>query len=272
MLILSQKSYLEKVLQRFSIDNAKPVSVPLAAHFRFSASQCPSTNEQKKDMELVPYASAIGSLMYTMVCSRPNLAQAVSVLSRFMSNPGRDHWSGVKWLLRYVKGSLEVGLKFTAGSNKVGITGFVDSDFAGDLDKRRSSTGYLFMLCGGPISWKSHLRSIVALSSTEAEYIAATEAMKETIWLRGLLNEPEVLEGEVVLYCDNQGAIQLCKNSVYHERTKHVDVRFHFIREVVSSGMVKLEKVHTDDNPADMATKVVPLHKFRHCLNLLQMT
>ena len=230
-------------------------------------------------MNFVPYANVIGSLMYAMVCSQPNIAHSISILSRFMANPGKEHWNGVKWLLRYVRWSLSAGLKFRYSKEGVGIIGYVDSDYARDLDKRRSTIGYIFTLFGGPVSWKSQLQLIVALSTTEAKYIAvteakyiiATEAMKEAILLQGLVKELGVLNSVVEIFLNSQSAIQLCKNLVFHERTKHVDVRYHFIREIVSLGAVKLEKISTTDNSADMATKVLLVSKFRYCLDLVQV-
>ncbi|RVW92633.1 Retrovirus-related Pol polyprotein from transposon TNT 1-94 [Vitis vinifera] len=138
--------------------------------------------------------------MYAMVCSQPDIVHSVSVLSRFMANPSREHWNGVKWLLRYVKGSLGVGVKFGYSKEGADITSYVDLDYAGDLDKRRSTTCYIFTLFGGPVSWKSQLQSIVALSTIEAEYIAATEAMKEALWLQGLVKELGVLNSVVEIF------------------------------------------------------------------------
>ncbi|WKA13061.1 hypothetical protein VitviT2T_030394 [Vitis vinifera] len=141
--------------------------------------------------------------MYAMVCSQPDIVHSVSVLSRFMANPSREHWNGVKWLLRYVKGSLGVGVKFGYSKEGADITSYVDLDYAGDLDKRRSTTCYIFTLFGGPVSWKSQLQSIVALSTIEAEYIAATEAMKEALWLQGLVKELGVLNSVVEIFLDS---------------------------------------------------------------------
>ena len=151
-LFLSQKDYLEKVLKRFSMENSKHVSIPLVGHFKLSMTQFPQSEVEMKEMNFVPYANVIGSLMYAMVCSQPDIAHSVSILSRFMANSGKEHWNGVKWLLRYVRGSLGVGLKFGSSKEGVGIIGYVDSDYVGDLDKRRSTTGYIFTLFGGPVS------------------------------------------------------------------------------------------------------------------------
>ncbi|VVA40018.1 PREDICTED: Retrovirus-related, partial [Prunus dulcis] len=171
---LCQKQYLKKVLQRFGMnENSKPVSTPLAPHFKLSASMSPKTGEESHYMAQIPYASAVGSLMYAMVCTRPDISQAVSIVSRYMHNPGKGHWQAVKWILRYILGTVDVGLLFQ--HDKVTgqcVVGYVDSDYAGDLDKRRSTTGFVFTIAGGPVSWRSILQSTVALSTTEAEYMA----------------------------------------------------------------------------------------------------
>ncbi|CAL9112903.1 unnamed protein product, partial [Musa textilis] len=186
-LFLTQKNYIKKVLERFGMKNAKPVSTPLASHFRLSAAQSPQSFEEEEYMVKVPYSSAIGSIMYAMVCTRPDISQAVSVVSRYMSCPGKTHWQAVKWILRYLKGTSDACLEF--GKNHDTLIGFVDSDYAADLDKRRSLTGYVFCVGGCAVSWKASLQPVVALSTTEAEYIAVTEAIKEVLWLRGLFSE-----------------------------------------------------------------------------------
>ena len=147
----------------------------------------------------------------------------------------------------------------------------MDSDYAGDKDKRKSTTAYFFTLCRNCISWKSQLQNVVALSTTEVEYIALTEAAKEAIWLKGLLIELKVLEHEVVIYSDSQSAIHLCKNPVFHERSKHIQVKYHFIRDMISQQMFKLEKIPTEFNPSDMGTKILPMSKFNMCKSLLNV-
>lgn len=136
----------------------------------------------------VPYSNAVGRMMYAMVYTRPDISQAVSMVSRYMYNPGKGHWQAVKQILRYIQKTIDVGLLFEQGDTVgQGVIGYVDSDYAGNLDKRRSTTGYVFTFAGEPISWKSTLQSTVALSTTEAEYMVITEAVKEAIWLQGLL-------------------------------------------------------------------------------------
>jgi hypothetical protein len=148
---LSQADYVKKVLERFSMKNAKPISTPLANHFCLSTSQCPKTVEETEDMSKVPYASVVGCLMYAMVCTRPDLAHAVSVVSKYMANPGKSHWDAVKWIFRYLKGTTNYGITFVKQKSDLSVVGYVDADYAGDLDDRRSITGYVFTLAGGPI-------------------------------------------------------------------------------------------------------------------------
>ncbi|KAH9679290.1 retrovirus-related pol polyprotein from transposon TNT 1-94-like protein [Citrus sinensis] len=176
------------------------------------------SQEERDYMARVPYASAVGSLMYAMVC--------------------------------YV----DVGLLFKKDCGQQCV-GYCDSNFAGDLDKRRSTTGYVFTLGGGPVSWRSILQSTIALSTTEAEYMAATKAVKEAIWLKGLLGDLGVIQENITVFCDNQSAIFLAKNQTYHTRTKHIDVKYHYVRDIIESGVVLLRKIDTKDNPSDMLTK-----------------
>ncbi|KAH9792408.1 hypothetical protein KPL71_004103 [Citrus sinensis] len=186
---LTQKSYLKKVLERFGMDDkTKPVCTPLAPHFKLSSSLCPRSQEECDYMARVPYASVVGSLMYVMICTRPDISQAVSMVSRYMHNPGKNQWLTVKWILRYLYGTVDVGLLFKKDCGQQCV-GYYDSDFAGDLDKQRSTTGYVFTLGGSPVSWRSILQSTIALSTTEAKYMTVTEAVKEAIWLKGLLGD-----------------------------------------------------------------------------------
>ncbi|KAL5766903.1 hypothetical protein ACOSP7_017520 [Xanthoceras sorbifolium] len=266
-LYLIQKSFVEKVLERFGMKNAKPVSTPLAAHFKLSAAMSPQSDNDIEYMSHVPYSSAVGSLMYAMVCTRPDIAHAVSVVSRYMFNPGKEHWQAVKWIMRYLRGTTDSCLEF--GRSKGHLVGYVDSDYAGDLDRRRSITGYVFTLGDTAISWKATLQSTVALSTTEAEYMAVVEAIKEAIWMRGLFGELSLDHKVIVVHCDSQSAIHLTKDQMFHERTKHIDVKYHFVRDIISQGDISVKKIGTADNPADMLTKSLSVSKFRHCLNLV---
>jgi hypothetical protein len=252
---------------RFGMSTAKPIDTPSAANAHLSVAFAPKTAEEKEYMSRVPYASAVGSLMYAMVCTRPDLAHAVSVVSRFMGEPGKEHWQAVKRIFRYLRSTSDVGLIYGDDTQCL-VTGYSDSDYAGDVDSRRSMTGYVFTLGGSVVSWKATLQPTVTLSTTEAEYMALTEAAKEGIWLKGLVSDFGLPQAQATIYCDSLSAICLAKDQVHHERTKHIDVRYHFLR---SEKRIQVKKVGTADNPADMFTKSVPVSKFQHCLDLLNV-
>jgi hypothetical protein len=168
-LFLSQKSYIEKVLEKYNLSNCKYVATPFASHFKLSSRQCLVTEDDKQHMPRVPYSNVVGNLMYAMICTKPDLAHAVSVVSRFMHNPGKEHWNAVKWILRCLKGTSHFGLLFDKNSvKKIGVMGFVDTDFAGDIDKRRSISGYVFSLYGSAVSWRASLQSVTAFCTIEA--------------------------------------------------------------------------------------------------------
>jgi hypothetical protein len=262
---------VKKVLERFSMENAKSVSTPLANHFCLSTSQCPKTVEETEDMSNVSYASAMGCLMYAMICTRPDLAHAVSVVSKYMVNTGKQHWDAVKWIFKYLKDTTDYGITFVRQKSDLSVVRYVDADYAGDLDDRRSTTGYVFTLIGGPIYWKSMIQSTVA-SMTEAEYMAVVEVAKEALWLIGLVKELGIQQVRVSLYCDSQSVIYLAKNHVYHARTKHIDVRFHKIRELLATSELLLKKIHTSENAADILTKSITADKFNQCLNLTNVS
>ncbi|KAF3648202.1 hypothetical protein FXO37_19575 [Capsicum annuum] len=222
---LSQEKYIQKVLRRFNMDKAKVVSTPLAMHYKLSPEHCPSSDDEKEDKKKVPYASAAGSLMYAIVCTKLDIAHAVGGVSRFLSNSGREHWNAVKWIMRYFCGTSSLSLCF--GTGKPILCGYTDSDMAGDVDTRKSTSGYLVTFVGGVVSWQSRLQKFVALSTTEVELIAAVEACKEFFWMKRFLGE---------LGCAQE--------------------RYHWIRDVLDPKLLELEKIHTDDNGSDRMTKL----------------
>ncbi|KAH9766026.1 Integrase catalytic domain-containing protein [Citrus sinensis] len=257
---LSQTNYLKKILRRFNMQDCKSISTPLPVNFKLSSSMCPSNEAERKKMSRVPYASAVGSLMFAMICTRPDIAQAVGAVSRYMANPGGEHWIAVKRILRYIRGTSDVALCY--GGSEFTVKGYVDSDFAGDLDKRKSTTGYVFTFAGAAVSWVSKLQTVVALSTTEAEYMAATQACKEAIWIQRLLEELGHKQQKIPVFCDSQSALHIARNPAFHSRTKHIGVQYHFVREVVEDGSVDLQKIHTKENLADVLTKPINTDKF----------
>jgi phosphoribosyl-AMP cyclohydrolase len=192
-------------------------------------------------MSRVLYASAISSFMYGMVCTGSNIAHAVGVLRRYMSKPGKEHWTTVKMVFKYLCGSTSYELCYQGrpGLDRVlDIHGFVDVDWAGDMDHKISTSGYVFNLFGGEISWMIKRHFVVALSTKEVEYITITHARKEVVWLQILCSGIGLVQQVVRIDCDSQSVIFLVKNPTYHSKTKHIDVQYHFVREMVEEKKV----------------------------------
>jgi hypothetical protein len=160
LLFLSQHDYINKVLHRFNMPDAKKVTTPIAPHFKLSSTQCPVTDEDIEYMFKVPYSSVVGSSMYAIVCSHPDLSYAMSLMSKYMANPGKEHWKTVQWIFRYLRGTSKACLKFCRTGKR--LVFYVDSDYAADLDKRRSLTGYVFTIGDYAVSWRATLQSVVA--------------------------------------------------------------------------------------------------------------
>ncbi len=247
---------------------SKPVKVPIPIGVNLSTDQCPKTQEEEEDMSHVPYASAVGSLMYAMVCTRSDIAHAVGVLSRYMSKPEKEHWIAVKRVFRYLRGTTSYGLCYQGrpGLDRVvDIHGFVDADWAGDLDRRRSTSGYVFNMFGGEISWMRKIQSVMTLSTTEVKHMVATHESKEAVWLQILCSGIGLVQKLVRLDCDSQSAIFLAKNLACHSKTKHIDVQYHFVRDMVEEKKVLLEKVDTLKSVVDSVTNSVSTKKFSWC-------
>lgn len=271
ILRLGQFGYVEKVLRDFNMWESNPNATPMdgTTHLKKSEEDYIAPAELRTQ-----YQSAVGSLMYAMLGTRPDLAYAVSVVSRYGSNPDNSHWHAVKRIFRYLKGTVNLELVFRGGLKP--LTGYSDSDWAGDHDTRRSSAGYVFNIGSGAISWSSKRQATVALSSCEAEYIGQTQGFKEAIWLKALLKQLDLSDTydalkAVVIYCDNQRAIALAKNPEFHGRSKHIDLRQHWIREKVAAGDIEMSYIATDKQVADGLTKPLPKDKsyaFRKALGL----
>jgi transposase InsO family protein len=264
---LSQTSYIDNILARFSLSDAKPFATPITPGTVLSKDDSPSDDTEMVRMGKTPYREAIGSLMYASVATRPDIAFAVSALSQFLENPGEVHWEAVKRVFRYLAGTKTHAL--TYGNEHHDLLGFTDADGASQ-EHRHAISGYAFLIDGATVSWASRKQELVTLSTAEAEYVAATHAAKECIWLRRLI---EPLFGPsltpTILHCDNQAAVHLATDDNYHARTKHIDIRFHFIRQTISDGHVDIKFCPTQDMTADILTKALPKHKVAiHSQNL----
>jgi hypothetical protein len=204
-----------------------------------------------------PYRAIIGVLLYIALATRPDLACAVSALGRFCSNPGRAHWVAAKRVLRYLAGTAAKGLTFCCDAcpDPLQLLGFVDANWGGDVDTRRSISGFVFYVAGGPVSWCSRIQRTVALSSAEAEYLAISDACKDCVWLRSLLAELGFPQGPTVIWEDNQSAIAISRNPVQRRRTRHIDIRHHYVRDLVESAVISLQYCCSAEMIADLLTK-----------------
>jgi len=257
-LFIHQSAYTKRVIERFGMGCAKPMSVPSNP----SVILHPIVEGEER-AENVPYREAVGSLMFLAIISRPDIAYAVNSVSRFLNNHNNDHWRSVKQIFAYLSGTIEYGIKFRGGGSVPKLVGYSDADYASDLETRRSTTGYVFQLAGGPVTWSSQRQKLVTLSTTESEYVAASAASKEAIWLRRLLDGiGHPCDDETVIFVDNISAIKLVKNPEFHKRTKHIDVRYHFIREKIESRELKVEYLCTENQKADIFTKALPRERF----------
>lgn len=257
-----QRKYAHEVLERFGMDKSNLVKNPIVPGCRLSKDE----NGAKVDASL--FKQVVGSLMY-LTATRPDLMYGVSLISRFMSCPTEQHWSAAKRLLRYLKGTTDLGIFYKKGDCKQ-LTAYSDSDFAGDLDDRKSTTGCVFMFNSGAVSWSSKKQPVVSLSTTEAEYIAAASCACQCVWLRRVLTELGYVQEEcTTILCDNSSTIKLSKNPVLHGRSKHIDIRFHFLRELVRDGVVDLRHCNTQDQIADIMTKPLRLEVFLKLRSLL---
>jgi hypothetical protein len=244
-------------LQKAGMVECTTVQVPMEPRLKLSKT---SSNPP---VDVTFYRSIVGSLRY-LVHSRPDIVFAVGYVSRFMEKPTTEHLSTVKHLLRYIAGTKNYGCVLRSSGEKLELVGYSDADMAGDLDDRKSTTGCLFFLNGCPVTWQSVKQHSIALSSGEAEYMAATAAACQAAWLRRLLGELLNQQEETVkLFIDNQSALQLIKKPVFHERTKHIDLRFHFIRECVEDGKVAVEHIGTTNQLADILTKSLGRTQFQ---------
>lgn len=265
-LTISQKRMTKDLIHKYGLDNCKTKSVPLSPSSRLTA----RTQEERLNTKAMPYSELVGSLQYLSVCTRPDIAQAVGVLARSMANPTMEHWNAAKGVLRYLAGTSEKHIKFEGGNTE--LLGYCDADYAGDIDTRRSTTGYVFLLNGGAISWSSRLQPTVAASTTEAEYMAAAHAVKEALWLRKLMSDFNMLKsGPVCIKTDNQAALSLLKFPISSMRSKHIDVIHHFARERVARGEVNFDYVPTTKMIADVMTKALPESKHKECCDAMGM-
>ena len=259
---MSQRSYINSIIHCFGLEDLKPLSLPMDPNSRLSVMQSPSTGAQYVAMQNIPYREAMGAMMYAMLGTRPDILYAVTTLSKFSSNPGLAHWEAVKRVYRYLTGTRELWLTF--GGIEKELVGYADADGSMNED-RHALLGYVFLVDGGAVSWSMKRQEIVSLLTTESEYVAATHAMKEALWLRSLISQIfSAFTDATTLFSDNQSAIALSKDHQYHAHSKHIDVRFHFIRWIVEDGKIRLIYCPTGEMVANTLTKALPSPKVKH--------
>ncbi|KAG2404035.1 Retrovirus-related Pol polyprotein from transposon TNT 1-94 Protease [Vigna angularis] len=263
-ILISQKKYATDTLKKFKMEYSKPISIPVEEKLKLKR----DSDERRVDSTY--YKSLIGSLRY-LTATRPDIVFGVGLLSRFMEEPRASHLQGAKRILRYIKGTLTEGIFYSNNSN-VKLVGYTDSDWAGDIETRKSTSGYTFHLGTGVVSWSSKKQPTIALSTAEAEYIAVTSCATQAIWMRRMLEAMHQMQDTpTVIHCDNKSAISLSKNPVFHGRSKHIDIRFHKIRELVAKKEVVIKYLPTDEQVADIFTKPLKTELFYKLKKMLGM-
>jgi transposase InsO family protein len=264
---LAQKLANTDLVTKFGMHEAKSRAVPLSVATKLTLDE-----DHPLDTTKYPYSELVGGLLYLAVCTRPDIAQATGCLARYMAQPAVSHWNAALGVLRYLASTQDLGITYEPSYTSDDLKGYADADFAGDIDTRRSTTGYVFTLSGGAISWSSRLQPTVAVSTAEAEYMAAAFAVKEALWLRKLMADLGLGMKPVKIYGDNQSALKLIKHPIASLRSKHIDVIYHFARERAARGEVKFEYLKTEDMVADIMTKPLPEAKFEKCRDAMGMT
>lgn len=270
---IDQRAYAIDVLSRFNMLDSKAVQTPLDSSVRLSKADAPSTQEEIEEMRTVPYIQATGALLYLAMCTRPDIAFAVGVLCRFNSCAGPKHWKAVKHLMRYIRGTLDYKIEYSANPAFPLFAAYTDSDHGGNPDNGRSTSGSILLVAGGAVSWMSKLQTLVALSSTEAEFVAASETGRELCWLRNFLADIGIPQSAaLVLNIDNQSAIRVSKQPEHMGRLKHLDRHWFWLRQAVDDGKIRPVYIPTEDMAADLLTKPLPrvlVDKLRRIMGLV---
>ncbi|KAM2628345.1 hypothetical protein TB2_001696 [Malus domestica] len=268
---LSQKQYIDRVIKRYNMEKCSSGELPIGKGDKMSTEQSPKNELEKESMKDKPYASLVGSLMYAQVCTRPDLAFAVSVLGRFQSNPGTAHWIAAKKVLRYLKRTRDYMLTYSYVDN-LQLVAYTDSDLTGCVDDRKSTNGYIFLLASGAVSWKSAKQGSIASSTMEAEFIGCYVATKQAIWLRNMVKELRIadnIERPLRIYCDNKASVLFSKNNKRSLACRLMDIKYLKVRDEVRKGTVDIQHINTELMIADPMTKALSVGVFkRHVYNM----
>ena len=256
--VISQKAYAKRLLKRFNMHSCSPLTTPLPYGLFLSMEDCPANTSEIEEMRKVPYHEVLGSLMWMQVATWPDLSYPVNLLAHFAHNPGKTHWNALKHVLEYIKRTLDYTIRYHAGAI-LDPVGYVDSDFAGCKNTRRSTEGNIFMVAGGLVSWKTKRQDTVALLTVEAEFMAFSQAITQALWLLKYFEEIGLLmTWPITIHADNNRAIAFSMNNKNHRRTKHIDVRHHFIKEHAEANEVNFKYIPSALNMADFLTKLLP--------------
>ena len=260
---LSQSTYIDKILEKFKMQDSKKGFVPMQHGMVLSKDQCPSSSKELENMKRTPYASAVGSIMYAMICTRPDVSYALSMTSRYQANYGEAHWIAVKNILKYLRRTKDMFLVY-GGEKELCVKGYSDASFQTDRDDSCSQSGFVFLLNGGAVTWKSSKQDTVADSTTEAEYIALNLATKEAMWMKKFIEDLGVvstIKDPIEIFCDNEGAVALAKDAGSQKRTRHILRKYHYVRKIVEQGDIVVSRVDSLENLADPFTKPLPQAK-----------
>ena len=257
-MFISQTPFTRSLLQKFDFTDCKPVGTPVDVSQKLQ-----NVKEDSVLFDTEKYQSAVGALLYLATRTRPDISFAVSNVSKFCSNPTTQHWQAVKRIFRYLKGTINFGILFEK-ENITKCVGYSDADWAGDQTDRKSTSGYCFSLGSGIVTWRSNKQTCVALSTAEAEYVALSSATQEAIWLQKLLHEIRFTQEEdpIIIYEDNQSAIALAKASKHHVKAKHIDIKYHYIRDQIKEKKVTVIYCPSQDMIADLFTKGLASEQF----------
>jgi hypothetical protein len=245
---ISQTKYIKQIIAEYGLESSRTVTTPTSQT---------SDNKDLQPVDRIEFLKMVGSLIYASVITRPDISFAVSKAGRASSNPNTSHWKGAKHIFRYLQGTTDLKISYSKSGNAE-LIGYSDSDYAGDTETRRSTSGWVFILAGAAVSWASKRQPTTALSTTEAEYMAVCSAVQESIYLRTIIKELGlIVDKPTRIWMDNQSAIKLGENAFSNKRAKHIDIRYHFTREKVEEGVIDLKYIETTKMVADILTKGV---------------
>lgn len=259
---ITQQRYITDVLERFDMVSAKPARTPMDEHKQLIINNETHSKDDIRSVDQTQYLQAVGSLMYLMVSTRPDLSYSVGVVARHNADPRAIHWAAIKRILRYLVGTKDYGITLGGRTDSPLVEAWTDADYAGDHDTRRSTTGFVINVHGSPIIWSSRRQRSITRSSHESEYIALSQGCQNLLWVLKLLRQVHYNTSTVTVHVDNQGTIETTRNGNHSERTKHIDIAYKYGRELVKEGIIDLQYCPTNNMTADILTKALGFEKF----------